>query len=230
MAGWTFRCYRLLPCTKWGPAAHVYLFFFGWRTNTMTQSPRQIEGRDLGHSREPNDHERLREGSRHSGKSGHAEQYKSYLSPLELQKITGDSSTSRENEVKAIRSVYVMWLRMGSLTAAAHRLQLTPRKVRDIVYYGKRKGIIKHQWRPRREYPRKETIKKITRIRDLYEEHGTLQSVADHIGCTKQRVHQILAQGKRHGLFDEMPSSWKCKSRIASNVAVRQSSEQKMGS
>jgi len=160
----------------------------------------------------------------------HAGQYKSYLSALELQKITGDSSTSRENEVKAIRSVYVMWLRMGSFTAAAHKLQLSPRKVRDILYYGKRKEMIKHQWRPQKHLPTEQTRQKMLRIKGLYHEYGTLQAVADAIGCTRQRVHQILAQGKRHGLFDEMPSSWKCKSRITSNVAVRQSSEQKMES
>ena len=158
------------------------------------------------------------------------EEHKSYLPPLLLQKITGDPCVNRENEMKAMRKVYVLWLRVGSFAAVGKLLGIDPRKVNAMIHYGKRKGIIKHQWRPRREYPRKETIKKITRIRDLYEEHGTLQSVADHIGCTKQRVHQILAQGKRHGLFDEMPSSWKCKSRIASNVAVRQSSKQKMES
>lgn len=158
------------------------------------------------------------------------EEYASYLSPLLLQKITGDPSVNRENEVKAMRKVYVLWLRVDSFAAVGKLLGIDPRKVNAMIHYGKRKGIIKHQWRPKREYPRNETVKKIMRIRDLYEEHGTLQSVADHIGCTKQRVHQILAQGKRHGLFDEMPSSWKCKSRVPLNVAVRHSSEKKMES
>ncbi len=62
--------------------------------------------------------------------------------------------------------------------------------------------ISKRTYSRREPYsPSKKQVKKLLRIKDLYDKEKTLQKVADKLGVTRERVRQLLRHGEEYGLF-----------------------------
>lgn len=54
--------------------------------------------------------------------------------------------------------------------------------------------------------PRRSRVERLLEVYHLYQEHGTLQRVADEIGLSRERVRQLLVKGSECGLFEYKPS------------------------
>jgi hypothetical protein len=54
--------------------------------------------------------------------------------------------------------------------------------------------------------PRRSQVERLLEVYHLYQEHGTLQRVADEIGLSRERVRQLLVKGSECGLFEYKPS------------------------
>jgi len=134
------------------------------------------------------------------------------IKPEHLAKITGSSEITKENEEKAIMKLYDLYLEFGTFKKVSERLGLKATLVSRILDYGKNKKLIPNLEKRQAELPDKSLLKlsndkkeKILMIRRLYDELGTLEAVAQRVGLTRQRVHQILLDGKIFGLFKNVP-------------------------
>jgi len=53
--------------------------------------------------------------------------------------------------------------------------------------------------------PRGTNKDRLTHAKELYDQHGTLEAVGKEMGCTKERVRQLLAKGVQRGFFEHEP-------------------------
>ncbi|MCK4386321.1 MAG: hypothetical protein KAW52_08670 [candidate division Zixibacteria bacterium] len=78
--------------------------------------------------------------------------------------------------------------------------------VSEIFQHGKNEGVIPKCEKGIRRLSNKKR-QRIFIIRRLYDQLGTLQAVAEEVGITRERVRQIIVDGKELGLFKTVPSS-----------------------
>jgi hypothetical protein len=109
-----------------------------------------------------------------------------------------------------------------SLLVTASQFRMTPATIRKVLagepmsHYVEKKLRAVFEGRSERG-PRQPDFTKYYRVYGAYRAHGTLEGAAAALGVRTQRVHQVLLNGSRLGLFDYRPR----RRRVRANPAAR---------
>lgn len=85
----------------------------------------------------------------------------------------------------------------------------------------KRKYTKRKHWKSRRRLtPTKNQRNKLLLIKQLYDNYGSLQKVADDLNITRERVRQLLLKGDYYKLYDYTPTRQRKFSRIKDKISL----------
>jgi len=128
------------------------------------------------------------------------------------------------------KKVYLLWHREGTIHSLSERLGISEYHASRLINYIRNNTIIS----PFREPNMK--LSKIFEVFSLYKKLGTLEAVGKELGVTKERVRQILEEGKKYNLVYYKPTlieqasnlSRKVKKRDLENLFINNQSENKV--
>lgn len=130
-----------------------------------------------------------------------ASSLKDHIGKKTLYQLLSFYNCNPKNIETLLKNVYEDWHRLGTYNALSQRLCIYSHDVSLLILFIRKNEIIKN-FRPAKKVL-SESIKQHTiKVKQLYDETGTLVQVAKCLGITRERVRQILERGNQYGIIE----------------------------